>query len=188
MAQLGSRSGAGEPAGRRISYLAEALKAVGRIIAALALLRFRTVFWALRLCMAAECVLAVYALAFDFEITRLAGAALAAIGAVFVVWTHELVKKHPVSEGRLVTNGPFAVVRHPMYSGWALAAIGAAMVSRSWPAFVLAALQVIVMLSVSCAEDEENAEVFGGDYLAYSREVWLTGIITGCVRSLFRKK
>ena len=75
-----------------------------------------------------------------------------------------------------------------MYSGWALAAIGAAMVSRSWPAFVLAALQVIVMLSVSCAEDEENAEVFGGDYLAYSREVWLTGIITGCVRSLFRKK
>ena len=172
---------------QRLKYTAEALKAVGRIIAGLALLRFKTVFWALRVCMLAECVWAAAKLALDFRLSMLAGVPFAILGAVFVIRTRALVKQDPASAGTLITGGTFAVVRHPMYSGWALAAAGVALIARSWPASVLAALQVILMLSVSCAEDEENAEVFGEAYLEYSRNVPLTGIIIGSVRLAFRR-
>ena len=164
----------------------EALKAVGRIIAGVALLGFKPVFWALRLCLAAELCAATAALLRKFHPWMLPGLALMALGGVFIVWTHRLVKTVPSEAKPLLTRGPFAVVRHPMYSGWSLVAVGAAVVAGFWPATVLAALQCILMLSVSCAEDEENAAVFGAPYLRYSREVWLSGIVVGCVRRALR--
>lgn len=173
---------------KRFKYIFEAWKAIGRIIAGLALLSFKTVFWALRACMLAECVWAAAKLVLDFRPGMLVGLPFAIIGVLFVLCTRALVKPGSSSSGMLITGGTFAVVRHPMYSGWALTAAGVALIAQSWPVSVLAALQIIIMLSVSCAEDEENTEVFGAAYFEYSRRVWLTGIIIGCIRCIIRHK
>lgn len=167
-----------------LSDLGELLKAVGRIIAGLALLNFKAVFFALRLCLLAELVFAGARLWTGFSPWMCAPLAVMALGAAFIVWTHELVKRTPISEKKLMTNGPFAVVRHPMYSGWCLVAIGAAILAGHWTMAVLAALQSVFMLSASCAEDEENAGIFGELYARYSRRVWLSGIFIGSIRFL----
>ena len=66
---------------------------------------------------------------------RWIGAALTAIGIAFAIWarvnlgrnwsSHPAAKEHH----QLVTTGPYAYVRHPIYSGILLAALGTAVTS-----------------------------------------------------------
>lgn len=177
-----------------LSDLCLILKTIGKIIAGLALLAYRPVFWIVRILLFLELLLAARQAVLNFQMHMLIGLGMIAVGLLFVVWTHELVKKTPVSMHKLITSGTFAVVRHPMYSGWCLIAIGAAVISGFWLTSVIAVWQTIFMLSVSCAEDEENAAIFGEAYKEYSRKVYLSGILIGCLRCLlsmvcsFRKK
>lgn len=178
----------GEKMKRYFLYLIEILKALGRIIAAVAMLNFRLSFNVLRISQVLVIACGAYGILKNFScVHAVAGFFLVAVGAAFVVWTHQLVQLHPISSGKLLTVGPFAVVRHPMYSGMCLVSIGAAVLARMTPVTVLAVLQVIFMLSVSCGEDEENLEIFGRPYAEYQKKVWLSGIFTGTVRAVFRK-
>ena len=99
---------------QKLYYLSEMLKAIGRIIAGVALLHFRAAFWTLRLCLLAELCFAAVQLVLHFRLWMLAGLVLIALGGGFIVWTHEIVKRVPITTKTLVTGGPFAVVRHPM--------------------------------------------------------------------------
>lgn len=164
--------------------LSEVLKAAGRIIAGLAMLHFKAFFWALRLSWGVGLAAAGVRAALRFQPMMLFGVALILLGGGFVVWTHALVMRFPVSTGVLITDGPFGIVRHPMYSGCCLVAIGSAAIAKLWPITVLTVLSVVLMLSVSCAEDEENAEIFGAAYRRYSSDVCLCGICIGLLRLL----
>jgi protein-S-isoprenylcysteine O-methyltransferase Ste14 len=75
---------------------------------------------------------------------------------------------------RLVTAGPFAVVRHPMYLGLALAAVGAMAVYRTWST-VLFVLQLPVLVVRARREDELLARTFGDAWSGYAARVpaWL---------------
>lgn len=75
---------------------------------------------------------------------------------------------------RLVTSGPFAIVRHPMYVGLALAAIGALAVYRTW-ATVLFVLQLPVLAVRAHREEELLARIFGEAWDGYAARVpaWL---------------
>lgn len=172
----------------QFAYLWEILKAVGRIIAGIALLHFKTVFRMLRISLFLCLGAAAYRLVTGFRAYMAAGLLLIALGGVFILWTHEIVKRFPVEKRVLVTGGTFAVVRHPMYAGWCLTAAGAAFIAGYWPIVLLAAMQVLLMLSVSCAEDEENEEVFGACYRQYQKRVYLTGVLTGIIRLALRKR
>jgi hypothetical protein len=46
---------------------------------------------------------------------------------------------------KLVTNGPFAIVRHPLYVGVILAAIGALLIFRTWAMVVFMPLSLVVL-------------------------------------------
>lgn len=75
-------------------------------------------------------------------------------------------------EGRLVTDGAYALVRHPQYTGLFLAIFGEGVVH--WPTvFSLAAFPVIVIAYVLLARREEKRMIadFGDAYLAYRRRV-----------------
>jgi protein-S-isoprenylcysteine O-methyltransferase Ste14 len=50
---------------------------------------------------------------------------------------------HPLSGARLITDGPYRRVRHPMYGGLVLAAIGWAALSASPPTCFLAILTFV---------------------------------------------
>jgi protein-S-isoprenylcysteine O-methyltransferase Ste14 len=80
-------------------------------------------------------------------------------------------------EHRLVTTGPFAVVRHPMYVGLALAAVGAMAVYRTWST-LLFVLQLPVLEVRARREDELLARAFNGQWSRYAARVpaWLPRI------------
>lgn len=168
-------------------YLSEMCKAVGRIIAGIAMLNFKASFWALRISLLASLAFAGVRLAFHFQAALLFGLTLILIGAAFIVRTHRIVTQESTAKNKMIMSGPFSVARHPMYSGWSMMAIGSAMLAGRWFVTVLAILQVLFMFSVSCAEDEENAEVFGRAYRQYSDDVQLFGIFFGAVRLLARR-
>ena len=75
-------------------------------------------------------------------------------------------------EGRLATRGPYAVVRHPQYTGFFLIVFGEGVVH--WPTvFSLAAFPIIVIAYVLLARKEERQMVdrFGPEYVEYQRRV-----------------
>ena len=171
----------------KLFYLSEMCKAVGRIVAGIAMLNFKASFWTLRISLLGCLVFAGVRLAVHFQAAMLFGLALILIGGVFIAWTHRIVARLPVAEKKMTTGGPFSIVRHPMYSGWSLMAIGSAVLVGHWLVSVLAILQVLFMFSVSCAEDEENAEIFGDAHARYRGDVLLFGIFIGAVRLLARR-
>jgi protein-S-isoprenylcysteine O-methyltransferase Ste14 len=77
-------------------------------------------------------------------------------------------------DARLVTTGPFALVRHPMYAGLALAAVGASLVYRTWTTLAFVA-QVPVLVARARREDRLLEHTFGEGWRTYARRVpgWL---------------
>lgn len=75
---------------------------------------------------------------------------------------------------RLVTTGPFAIVRHPMYLGLMLAAVGALAVYRTW-ANVLFVIQLPILVVRARREDELLKRAFGEAWERYADRVpaWL---------------
>jgi len=74
-------------------------------------------------------------------------------------------------QGRLATGGPYALVRHPQYTGIFLALFGEGVVH--WPTvFSLAAFPIVVIAYTSLARKEERQmiEKFGDEYREYQRQ------------------
>ena len=71
---------------------------------------------------------------------------------------------------QLIKSGPYALMRHPMYAGVLLAAIGALLIFRTWAMFLFMPMSLVV---VSRAEREEKlleAE-FGEQWESYVSQV-----------------
>src|SRR6202165_1817651 len=75
-----------------------------------------------------------------------------------------------VREGhRLITHGVYRWVRHPMYSGLALYAVGEALVIPNWVAGASNVVAFAVLLALRMgAEERMMAQQCGGEYAAYS--------------------
>lgn len=75
-------------------------------------------------------------------------------------------------EGRMVTEGAYAAVRHPQYSGLFLIVIGESLIH--WPTIVSVAAVPIIVLSYTVLarrEERQMLERFGEQYRAYARSV-----------------
>jgi protein-S-isoprenylcysteine O-methyltransferase Ste14 len=108
------------------------------------------------------------------------GALLGAVGLSFYLWGRfALGDMYNVSSSlgselyasqRLVTSGPYRFVRHPMYLGIFIGALGALLVYRTWTTvFVIAALPGAVFKARR--EDRLLAAEFGEGYDAYRRRI-----------------
>ena len=104
------------------------------------------------------------------------GVAVALAGSAFAAWgMWSLGRAYGIGvdlfEGhRLKTDGPFAVVRHPMYLGILVYHLGAALALQSVLLLALTALVVLPYTAARIAyEDRVLREGFGEAYLAYAR-------------------
>lgn len=103
---------------------------------------------------------------------RLFGGALLAGGAWVIGRATDAAHATDLdSPGRLVTSGPYSVSRNPMYAGWALLHLGAALTARSpWILATLPAAATWVHQEV-ITEERRLAARFGDEYDRYRAAV-----------------
>jgi protein-S-isoprenylcysteine O-methyltransferase Ste14 len=102
-------------------------------------------------------------------------------GLAFVVWGRlTLGEMYNVSSGfgaelyadqRLITHGPYAIVRHPMYVGLLIAALGGLLIYRTWTLVFLALNALAVIVFRSRREEETLAIEFGEQWAVYCQQV-----------------
>jgi protein-S-isoprenylcysteine O-methyltransferase Ste14 len=103
---------------------------------------------------------------------RLVGLGMVAAGLALIAWaTWASAGTHLTSPDRLVTTGPYAIGRNPMYLGWTLAYLGAAStLAAVWLMLLLPAVLVATHLTVHHEESRLRAR-FGAAYATYATAV-----------------
>lgn len=102
---------------------------------------------------------------------RVAGGVLLALGVPIWLASAALIARN-VPRGRLVTTGPFAWVRHPLYTAVALLVLpGLGLVLDSWAGLAVGAVLYGASRLFSGREDRELAARFGAEYEAYCGRV-----------------
>jgi protein-S-isoprenylcysteine O-methyltransferase Ste14 len=103
---------------------------------------------------------------------RRLGGPLIILGAVLAGWaTWTAGRVNLERPEKLVTRGPYAISRHPMYVAWTLIYVGLALVLNTlWLLILLPPLTVLIHRE---ARREENRleEAFGEVYRTYRRRV-----------------
>jgi len=106
-----------------------------------------------------------------------AGAVLAAGGLLFAVWARHHIGSNwsvtvTIKEGHeLITSGPYAIVRHPIYAGLLLAFVGSAMARGEWRGVLAVAIALWALWRKLRFEERWMREQFGEAYQAYCRRV-----------------
>jgi protein-S-isoprenylcysteine O-methyltransferase Ste14 len=105
------------------------------------------------------------------------GSLLAVVGAALVLRSRaelgpawSFVPKAGQEPG-LVTTGPYRLVRHPIYLGLALLAMGEALAFRSWPAFLIVLSGIVPTFAWRArAEETLLSRTFGKRYALYQKQ------------------
>jgi protein-S-isoprenylcysteine O-methyltransferase Ste14 len=111
----------------------------------------------------------------ESERIRMVGVILIAAGLGFSVWARRHLGKFwsarvTLKEGHeLIQSGPYARVRHPIYSGIALAMVGTALFSGQWRALLGAAIIIVGHWQKSRREEALLASQFGSSYEEYRK-------------------
>jgi len=121
----------------------------------------------------------VQPLAVDLHVNiQYLGLAIGVVASLFAAWAMWALGRSygirmDIFDGhRLVTEGPYAFVRHPMYLGIVLYHVGATLVLQSPLLLALTALVIVPFTALRIAYEERPLrEVFGDRYAAYQRDV-----------------
>jgi protein-S-isoprenylcysteine O-methyltransferase Ste14 len=103
------------------------------------------------------------------------GIALTCLGAALAIWARYCIGAYwssrvTLKEGhRVIRSGPYAVVRHPIYTGMQLAATGTAVVLGEWRG-LLAVIVILVAHSLKARREEALlTRELGEEYVSYRR-------------------
>ena len=105
------------------------------------------------------------------------GLGMSLIGAVIRVFSRLWMRRQFTyfisirQDHKLVTNGPYSIVRHPGYTGFFLWYIGDAMYYGNYMAY-LYALQIVITIIIKIPKEEQVlSDAFGKEYKAYCDKV-----------------
>jgi protein-S-isoprenylcysteine O-methyltransferase Ste14 len=106
------------------------------------------------------------------------GAGIAIVGIAFAIWGRTTMQRagtniNPYQPAiALVTSGPFAWTRNPLYVSLTILYAGLALVARSWTALLLLPVVLIIMDAGVIRREERYLEAkFGEAYRAYRGSV-----------------
>jgi protein-S-isoprenylcysteine O-methyltransferase Ste14 len=105
------------------------------------------------------------------------GAAVTAMGLLFSVWARRHLGKNwsqavTVKESHeLIQSGPYALVRHPIYTGLLLGFAGSAIACGEWRGLLAVILVFWALWSKARLEERWMRAQFGKSYEVYSRRV-----------------
>jgi protein-S-isoprenylcysteine O-methyltransferase len=105
------------------------------------------------------------------------GLALTLAGLTFALWARFMLGRNWSGtvtikrDHELVRSGPYAFVRHPIYSGFLLALLGTVIAAGTLGASLGLAVVVLVLRMKSLTEESFMLEQFGSQYADYKRHV-----------------
>jgi protein-S-isoprenylcysteine O-methyltransferase Ste14 len=73
---------------------------------------------------------------------------------------------------QLIQTGPYAIVRHPIYSGLLLAIVGTALAQGEWRGVLAALLMLISFWRKLTVEERWMLDAFGNQYQRYREHTW----------------
>ena len=104
------------------------------------------------------------------------GLAVAASGVALAIWARRHLGTNwsgipSVKKGHtLITDGPYSIVRHPIYTGLLLGVAGSALVLRTLSSvFVVVVVAVVIGIRIG-QEERLMREQFGDEYREYQRK------------------
>jgi protein-S-isoprenylcysteine O-methyltransferase Ste14 len=106
------------------------------------------------------------------------GLAIEIAGIAFAIWSRRHLGANWSGQVRLATGhqlvrtGPYAHIRHPIYTGVLLMYLGVALVSGEIHALVALAVILLAYLRKIGLEEKLLAENFGSDWDAWQKETW----------------
>ncbi len=112
-------------------------------------------------------------------ILKIAGLILYVLGLAVVLWARRTLGKNwgistsaqvkLLTEHELVQGGPYAYVRHPMYSGWWVCMLGLVSLYPVWAVFLLFVFSLISFFNRARREEAALAARFGEAWIAYKQ-------------------
>lgn len=95
------------------------------------------------------------------------------IGVVNWTWSIYLILTK-IPRGQLITTGPYAMVKHPLYAGVALLILPwAGILLNTWLGFVIGLALYIGSRLYSPGEEQELSKIFGKEWEEYCKTVIL---------------
>lgn len=114
----------------------------------------------------------------DRRVVALAGLAATAAGIGLTMWARYILGRNWSAmvtikhDHRLIRIGPYAMIRHPIYSGLLLALLGTAFVVGEVRGFLAVAFAFVAWFIKSRAEERFLCEEFGEEYEAYRSKTY----------------
>ena len=100
------------------------------------------------------------------------GLALAVLGVGLIIWATASAGTVVLADpNELVTTGPYATSRHPMYVGWTLAYLALICILDSAWLLILFPVLALWINSESAREEQRMVEKFGSRYIEYQARV-----------------
>jgi len=114
----------------------------------------------------------------DGDAVRWPGVVLFAAGGALRLWPVFVLGERfsglvAIQQGhRLVTHGPYRVIRHPSYLGLIVNMLGWSLAFRSGVGLLLTALTLVPLRARIVAEERLLGATFGAEYQAYRARTW----------------
>lgn len=105
------------------------------------------------------------------DIAKIAGGAIFAVGMSIVIAAFIQLMKAKREGWKLQTSGVYGIVRHPMYLGDVLWALGWSIIFNALYALALTPLWFFLRYSIAVLEEEKLIEKYGENYKAYMQRV-----------------
>ena len=98
------------------------------------------------------------------------------IGLVNCIWSQILILIN-VPKHKLITSGPFSIVKHPLYTGVSLLVVPSfGFMFNTWLGVVIGITLFIILRSYAPEEEMKLSNMFGNDWTEHARKVripWL---------------
>lgn len=91
-----------------------------------------------------------------------------------------------IKTSKLVTNGPYAIIRHPQYLSFILLVFGFTLITQSWISLILTIIITVMTYLWSFQEEKKLIEKFGNDYITYQKEVPRFYLLIGLIKYFIR--
>ena len=118
-----------------------------------------------------------FAHSWGLTVLELIGLFLYLTGFFLMAWAlltlghnYQLGGSTPRSEDRLVTAGPYRLIRHPMYTAALSISLGLACLIQSWGFFCVFCIYLVLILMLIPMEEEKLRQAYGEGYTAYQHQ------------------